>query len=90
MPEREGLPLAYKGNDTRRATVEMGSTPVVSPKWNRIDPWEYDLELYRRRNEAERLFLRLKVLRGVFTQYDKLDALYLGFIHFALFADALK
>lgn len=57
---------------------------------NRVDPWEYDRELYRRRNEVERLFRRLKAFRRVFTRYDKLDALYLGFIHFALIADALR
>ena len=40
--------------------------------------------MYRKRNEVERLFRRLKAFRRVFTRYDKLDALYLGFIHFAL------
>lgn len=90
-PEREGLPLlmdrAYEGNETRRVAVEMGYTPVVPPKRNRVGPWEYDLELYRRRNEVERLFWRLKAFRRVFTRYDKLDAIYLGFIHLALIAD---
>ena len=63
---------AYEGNETRRVAVEMGYTPVVPPKRNRVDPWEYDLELYRRRNEVERLFRRLKAFRRVFTRYDKL------------------
>ena len=92
--EREDLPLlmgrAYEGNETRRVAVEMGYAPVVPPKRNRVDPWEYDRDLYRRRNEVERLFRRLKAFRRVFTRYDKLDALYLGFIHSALIADALK
>ena len=92
--EREGLPLlmdrAYEGNGTRRVAVEMGYNPVVPPKRNRVDPWEYDRELYRRRNEVERLFRRLKAFRRVFTRYDKLDALFLGFVHFALIADALR
>ena len=81
---------AYEGNETRRAAVEMGYNPVVPPKRNRVDPWEYDRELYRKRNEVERLFRRLKAFRRVFTRYDKLDALFLGFIHFALIADALR
>ena len=33
---------------------------------------------------------RLKAFRRVFTRYDKLDALFPGFIHFALIADALR
>ena len=50
----------------------------------------YRKTLYRRRNEVERLFRRLKGFRRVFTRYDKLDALYLGFILFAIIFDALR
>ena len=93
-PEREGLPLlmdrAYEGNETRRVAVEMGYDPVVPPKRNRVEPWEYGRELYRRRNDVERLFRRLKAYSRFFTRYDKLDVLFPGFIHFALIADALK
>ena len=48
------------------------------------------LTLYRRRNEVERPVRRLKSFRRVFTGYDKLDALYLGFILFAIIFDALR
>lgn len=37
-------------------------------------PWEHDKELYKRRNEVERL------LHSIFTRYDKLDVLFVGFI----------
>ena len=50
---------------------------------------EYDREIYKRRNEVERLFRRLKGFRRIFTRYDKLDALFLGFIVFVLIFDAL-
>ena len=80
---------AYEGDDTRSKAVEKGFIPVVPPKKNRLDPWEYDKELYKRRNEIERLFLRLKRFRKVFTRYDKLDELYMGVIFFALIVDAL-
>ena len=93
-PEQAGLPLlmdrAYEGDETRRLAVELGFDPVVPPKRNRVEPWEYDRELYRKRNEVERLFRRLKAFRRVFTRFDKLDALFLGFIHFALIVDALR
>ena len=63
---------------------------MVPLKGNRVEPWEYDRELYRKRSEVERLFRGLKASRRVFTRFDKLDALLLGFIHFALIADALR
>ncbi len=40
-------------------------------------------------NEVERLFRRLKGFRRIFTRYDKLDAIFSGFILFALIYDAL-
>ena len=54
---------AYEGNKTRMMAVELGYSPVVPPKSNRIDPWEYDRELYKQRNEIERFFRRLKAFR---------------------------
>ncbi|MDR3299354.1 MAG: IS5/IS1182 family transposase, partial [Candidatus Accumulibacter sp.] len=60
------------------------------PKRNRLIAWEYDRTLYRRRNEVERLFRRLKGFRRVFTRFEKLDMMFLAFIHFALIADGLR
>ncbi|MBZ5630655.1 MAG: IS5/IS1182 family transposase, partial [Acidobacteriia bacterium] len=57
---------------------------------NRLEPWQYDKAMYRRRNEIERLFRRLKGFRRVFSRFDKLDLLFLGFIHFALIVEALR
>ena len=56
----------------------------------RREPWEYDRELYKERNIVERLFSRLKRFRHLATRYDKLDALFLGFIHLALIFDNLS
>lgn len=38
---------AYEGDKTRVLAVELGYTPVVPPKRNRKDPWDYDKELYK-------------------------------------------
>lgn len=38
---------AYEGDNMRATAKELGYTPVVPPKKNRIDPWEYDEELYK-------------------------------------------
>ena len=80
---------AYEGDRTRAKGVELGYTPVVPPKANRKEPWPYDVNLYKKRNEIERFFLRLKRFRRVFTRYDKLDLVFGGFIYFAMAIDAV-
>jgi len=80
---------AYEGDETRAWAVELGYIPVVPPKSNRINPWEYDKELYKQRNQVERLFRRLKRFRRIFTRYDKLDIIFFSFVYFALLVDAL-
>ena len=81
---------AYEGDATRRLAAALGYQPVVPPRSSRKEPWEYDRELYKRRNEIERLFRRLKGFRRIFTRYDKLDVVFSGFILFALIYDALR
>jgi len=85
------LPMdkAYEDNETRALAQKQGFIPVVPPKSNRKEPWEYDKEIYKHRNEVERLFLRIKRFRRVFTRYDKLDILYSGVITLAMIFDAL-
>lgn len=80
---------AYEGDDTRALAAELGYIPVVPPKSNRKNSWDYDKQLYRQRNQVERLFRRLKRFRRIFTRYDKLDVVFLSFVYFALIVDAL-
>ncbi|MDO9253336.1 IS5 family transposase [Hydrogenophaga sp.] len=81
---------AYEGNETRQLALDLGFIPVVPPMKTRIEPWEYDREMYKRRNEVERLFRRLKGYRRIFSRFEKLDLMFLGFISFALVADGLR
>ena len=81
---------AYEGDETRQLALELGFAPVVPSVSTRVDPWEYNKELYKRRNEVERLFRRLKGFRRIFSRFDKLDVLFLGFILVALIFDALR
>src|SRR6266478_6356221 len=93
-PMPEGLPLlmdrAYEGDETRQLVLSLGMIPIVPPKSNRIEPWEYDRALYKKRNEIERLFRRLKGFRRIFSRFEKLDVLFLGFLNFALIIEALR
>ncbi|MDC8447767.1 MAG: IS5 family transposase [Nitrospira sp.] len=81
---------AYEGDETRQLAVELGYVPVVPPKDNRRMPWDYDHALYKRRNEIERLFRRLKGFRRLFSRFDKLDVMFIAFINFALIVDGLR
>jgi transposase len=64
--------------------------PVVPPKSNRLDPWQYDRELYKKRNEIERLFRKLRGFRRLFSRFEKLDIVFLAFINLVLIVEALR
>ena len=93
-PVQLRLPLvadrAYEGDETRQLAFELGYQPHIPPKANRRHPWDYDKEIYKKRNEVERLFRRIKAYRRVYTRYDKLDIIFLTFITLALIHDALR
>jgi hypothetical protein len=80
---------AYEGDETRQLVLELEMIPVVPPKSNRLTPWEYDKAMYKKRNEVERLFRRLKGFRRIFSRFDKLDVVFMFFIRFALIVDTL-
>ena len=61
---------------------------MLPPRPQRLEPWQYDKAMYRRRNEIERLFRRLKGFCRIFSRFDKLDVVFLAFLHFALIAEA--
>ena len=80
---------AYEGDETRQLVLGLELQPVVPPKANRLNPWEYDREVYKKRNEVERLFRRLKAFRRIFSRFEKLDEMLTAFIHFALIVEGL-
>jgi transposase len=75
---------AYEDDKTRYIAQMLKFDPVVPPKSNRLNPWDYDKELYKQRNEVERLFRLIQGFRCVFCRFEKLDVMYIGFIHLAL------
>jgi transposase len=81
---------AYEGNETRQLALDLGFIPVVPPLSTRVDPWTYSKAWYRRRNEIERLFRRLKGFRRIFSRFDKLDVMFMAFLCFALVIEALR
>ena len=71
---------AYEGDETRQLVRDLDCIPVVPPKSNRREPWEYDRQLYKQRNEVERLFRRLKGFRRIFSRFDKRCGVYLFYL----------
>ena len=78
---------ACEGDETRQLVLELGLEPVVPPNPNRRHP--YDRNLYRRRNEIERLLRRPNGFRRIFSRFEKLDIMLTAFIHFALIIDMI-
>lgn len=81
---------AYEGDETRQLVRELGMTPVVPPKANRLVKWDCDRTIYTRRNEVERLFRRLKGYRHIFSRFEKHDFMQRSFLNFALIVDIVK
>ena len=92
--QKEVVPLlmdkAYEDDVTRLVAQSLKFEPIVPPKSNRIDPWDYDKELYKRRNEVERFFRLIQGFRRIFCRFDKLDIIYMGFIKLALVIRSIK
>lgn len=70
--------------------LDLGLILMVPPKQNRVTAWEYNRAMYKRRNEVERLFRRLKGFRRIFSRFEKLDVMFVGFLPFALITDGLR
>ena len=81
---------AYEGDSTRLLAESFGLTPVVPPKRNRTDPWDYDRQAYKGRNMVERVFNRMKHHRKAATRYDRLDATFLANLQLILITIQLK
>ena len=81
---------AYEGDSTRLLAESFGLTPVVPPKRNRTDPWDYDRQAHKGRNMVERVFNRMKHHRKAATRYDRLDETFLANLQLILIAIQLK
>jgi transposase len=81
---------AYEDDYTRYIAQDLNFKPIVPPKRNRKNPWDYDKELYKTRNEIERDFRLIQGFRRVATRYDKLDTMYSGFVQLAYVFMAIR
>ena len=82
LPDKVAMVMdkAYEGNKTRESVALAGFTPVVPPKINRKKPWKYNRETYKKRNQIERLFRKLKGFRRIYTRFEKLDTMFMALL----------
>jgi transposase len=81
--------LADRGYDSdtfRNILKKKGINSVIPGRKNRKQPIEYDQQLYKKRNAAERFFGRIKEFRRIATRYDKTSVMFKGAIVLASIA----
>ena len=74
---------AYDADSLMDAIFDSGAKPVIPPRRHRKYQHPYDRDLYKERNQIERMFAKLKEFRRVATRYDKLLQNFMGFVKIA-------
>lgn len=85
--------LADKGYDAGyiiEKVMAQGGEAVIPPRSFRKTHRQYDVDLYKERNQIERMYGKLKHFRRVATRYDKLALSYLSFVPVAAICLWLK
>ncbi len=77
-PEAFIADKAYDADPLIEKLEERQITPVIPSRRNRRHPGKIRFSLYKKRNEIERFFARLKQFKGIATRYDKLKSTFLA------------
>lgn len=73
----------YDSNRLRERLAEIGAKAAIRPIPRRTLPPSFDRDAYRRRNQTERFFSKLKHYRAISTRDEKHDANLLALIKLA-------
>ena len=75
---------AYDADWIRNLIWEQGAIDVIPSKKNRVNPKEFDQEVYKHRNLIERFFGRIKAsFRRIATRYEKTSQNFMAMIKLA-------
>ena len=74
---------AYDADSLIKTIHENKARACIPPKANRLEKRAYDKDLYKERNQVERMFGKLKEFRRIATRYDKLIKTFMGFVKLA-------
>jgi transposase len=73
---------SYDADDFRQTIRDSGAEPVIPPRTNRKELYDYDKHLYKERHLVECFINKIKQYRRVFSRFEKLAKRYLGFLSF--------
>ena len=73
---------SYDSDDFINILKERNCTPVIPSKKNRIQPREFERNIYKERNVIERFFGKIKYFRRIFSRFDKTASVFLSFLYF--------
>ena len=71
---------SYDADDFRQTILTSGAEPVIPPRANRKNVYDYDKHLYKERHLVECFINKIKHYRRVFSRFEKLSVRYLGFL----------
>ena len=80
-PEAAVMDKAYDSKGIRQVLADQGVEAVIPARSNRTETIHHDREKYKRRQQVERFFNKLKQFRRIATRYDKLARTVLAFVH---------
>lgn len=83
MPERIAADKAYSSKAIRLYLRKRGIGITIPRKSNEKHKGQFDKEIYKGRNQVERLFNRLKQCRRIVTRYEKRAYNYKAFLTLA-------
>ncbi len=79
--------LADKAYDADERVIDLlraaGKEAVIPSKKNRLQPRDYDRDLYKARPLIENFFCKLKQYRAIATRYDKTACNFLAAVYLA-------
>ena len=71
---------AYDSDAIRKYVEDMGATPVIPGKKNRVEKIDYDKHTYKERHLVENFFLFIKRFRRIGTWYEMHATNFIGMI----------
>ena len=77
--------LGDKGYSSRKLVqklIDQNCIPVIPPKKNILNPWNYDKHIYKERHLVECFFSKIKYFRRVFSRFDKSARNFASFLAF--------
>lgn len=80
-PKAFTVDKAYDADPLIEKLEERQTIPAIPARKNRRHSRKIRFQLYKKRNEIERFFARLKQSRGIATRYDKLKSAFLAAVH---------